>query len=781
MNTFRSSQLILLVLAIVFYSCQTKEKYPDDVLWYAQPASKWMEALPLGNGRIGVMAFGDPKTEHIQLNDDSLWPGKSDWGGTPGTKEDIEKIRALIFAGKNDEADALFVQKFSNKSILRSHQTLGDLYIDFGHENVTDYRRELNLSNATFTTTYRVNGQLFSEKVIVSHPDEAIVIELESESGLNGSIAMSRPMDHGKPTARTTALGDNLLQMSGEVTQRGAVFRNEPSPITSGVKFSTQLKVKNADGKVTAGDSTLHFTDVKKATIYLSTNSSYYHEDFQQQTEKDLAAVSAKDWADIWEAHVADHRSLYDRMHLEVTQNSLDSLATDQRLARIKAGDLDPGLESILFQYGRYLLIGSSRLGTNPANLQGLWNNKLEAPWNADYHLNINLQMNYWLADATNLGELNTPLFDYIDRAIENGKTTARENFGCRGSFLAHATDLWAPSWLRSNTAYWGCSMGAGGWIMQHYWNHYLYTQDEEFLKNRAFPAMTQLTQFYSDWLTEDPRDGTLVSIPSTSPENRFINDKGKAVATCAGSAMDQQIIAELFDNYLKACEILQVDSPLFKTVKQQRAQLRPGFVIGSDGRILEWDREYKEFEPGHRHISHLYGFHPGSAVSIEHSPEIFKAVKKTLDFRLENGGAGPGWSRAWLINCSARLFNAAMAYDNIQELLKRSIADNLFDEHPPFQIDGNFGYTAGVTEMLLQSHEKGIIRLLPALPDNWKTGHITGIHARGGLEFDIFWERTLLKEVTIRATKDAAFRLVYRKKDKDIELEAGDEITLTF
>ena len=457
-----------------------------------------------------------------------------------------------------------------------------------------------------------------------------------------------------------------------------------------------------------------------------------------------------------------------------VCQSTLDH-GYIYRIARIKAGETDTGLEALLFQYGRYLLISSSREGTNPANLQGLWNQHINAPWNADYHLNINLQMNYWLANVTSLSELNMPLFDYIDRLVENGKETASKNFGCRGAFIPHATDLWAPTWLRAPTAYWGCSIGGGGWLMQHYWQHYAFTKDTTFLRARAFPAIEAVAQFYSDWLIEDPRDGQLISAPSTSPENRFFNTNGQPVATCLGSAMDQQIIAEVFDNYITACEVLQVKSALIETIKQQRQQLRPGFVIGSDGRILEWDREYPETEPGHRHMSHLYGFHPGISITKDKTPELFNAVRKTLDYRLENGGAGTGWSRAWLINCSARLLDGDMAHEHIQLLFKKSMYKNLFDAHPPFQIDGNFGYTAGVAEMLLQSHEENTLRLLPALPLAWQHGHVTGLKARNGLTVDIYWKANRLEKAIIYSESDNHFNLVYEDTTVPVEVKSGE------
>lgn len=480
------------------------------------------------------------------------------------------------------------------------------------------------------------------------------------------------------------------------------------------------------------------------------------------------------DFKTLMDDHIADHSSLYDRVALDLGGEEFDSIPTDRRLEGYRSGQADNGLEELLYQYGRYLLIGSSCPGTNPANLQGLWNEHISAPWNADYHLNINLQMNYLLADMTGLSELNEPLYDYIDRLVESGKETARKNFGCRGSFIPHATDLWVPTWMRAATAYWGCSVGAGGWIMQHYWYGFEYSRDTAFLEERVYPALLETVMFYSDWINEDPRDQTLVSAPSTSPENQFIGPSGNPVATCMGSAMDQQIIAEVFGNFLEASEILEINTAFTDTVRQQLSQLRPGFVIGPDGRVLEWDQPCDEPEPGHRHMSHLYGFHPGQAVSSETEPDLFLAVRKTLDHRLANGGAGTGWSRAWLINLSARLLDGEMAHEHVRLLLERSLADNMFDMHPPFQIDGNFGYTAGVTEMLLQSHEDGIIRLLPALPAAWTDGSVKGLMARGNVKIDMEWKNGSLLRAVFHPRYDMKVKVYYPGGSEILILQAG-------
>jgi len=773
------SRYISLSFIFILFGCQSDEKNQisnDQILWYEQAAKQWEEALPIGNGRLGAMVFGDPISERIQLNDDSLWPKDLNWEHPDGRPADLKEIRKLLIDGDIQAVDSLLVQKFSRKTVVRSHQTLGDLFINLDHTEISNYKRSLNLTNAIIDIQYQTEGYNVFQSAYASNPHQAIIITIKSEhpEGLNGTISLKRPDDEGIKTANTITKDGNLI-MEGEVTQRKGSFDSKPAPILKGVKFQTLVQPKNSDGIIVAKDDFLELNGVHELELKVISNSSYYHEDYYSQNDKNLTDLNALSLNEIRRIHIEDHQSLFNRLQLDlITDNALQKIPTDERLKAVKQGVMDVELQETLFHFGRYLLIASSREGTLPANLQGLWNPHINAPWNADYHLNINLQMNYWLANLTQLDELNTPLFDFVDRLIESGKKTAEINFGTRGSFLPHATDLWGPTWLRAPTAYWGASFGAGGWMVQHYWQHYLFTQDLEFLEQRGLPAIEAVAQFYSDWLIEDIRDGSLIAAPSTSPENRYLDSQGNPVASCLGSAMDQQVVTEVFSNYLKATSILEIENEWTKRIKNQLDQLRPGFQLGTDGRILEWDREYEELEPGHRHMSHLYGFHPGDQVSLSETPELFEAVRKTLDFRLENGGAGTGWSRAWLINCAARLMDGNMAQEHIQLLLEKSIFLNLFDAHPPFQIDGNFGYTAGVAEILIQSHEPGIIRLLPALPPNWKNGKVKGLKARGNINVDLEWETNKLKYVRLISKNNSKIDLIYNGKSIPINLEAG-------
>jgi len=753
------------------------------LLWYKEAATVWEEALPLGNGRIGAMVFGDPHNERIQLNDDSLWPNDLGWDHPSGTPDDLAKIRSFLVKGDIQTVDSFLVEKFSRKTVIRSHQTLGDLSINLNHNKISEYKRSLNLNEAVATITYNSDGHKVTQSAFVSASDQVLVIKLKSShpNGLSGNIQLQRPKDEGIPTAKTYT-AEGMLIMDGEVTQRKGAFDSKPNPILEGVQFQTIVKPNHHGGTVTTVEDGLELSGVKEIELRIVSNSSFYHKDFKSENSKQLTAIEKYSFKELKDRHIRDHQSLFDRVDFDIiTDNTAQKIPTDERIEAAKGGAVDLELQETLFHYGRYLLIASSRPGTLPANLQGLWNQHINAPWNADYHLNINLQMNYWLANLTQLDELNGPLFNFTDKLIESGKTTAQKNFGMRGSFLPHATDLWAPTWLRAPTAYWGASFGAGGWMVQHYWQHYQFTQDLSFLEKRAYPALEAVAEFYSDWLIRDKRDGSLIAAPSTSPENRYLNEQGKPVSSCLGSAMDQQVITEVFTNFLKAAKLLNRVNPLTEKIKNQLKQIRTGFQLGADGRILEWDREYKEFESGHRHMSHLYGFHPGDQVTLSQTPELFEAVRKTLDYRLANGGAGTGWSRAWLINCAARLMDGKMAQEHIQLLFEKSIFSNLFDAHPPFQIDGNFGYTAGIAELLVQSHEPGILRLLPALPPNWNSGQLKGLKARGNIIVDFNWEDNELKQIQLTAARDIETQLIYKEEEIKVALKGNQPLTINF
>ena len=769
-----------LIFVILFF-LGTIIQAQDLTLWYDEPSKAWEDALPIGNGRIGAMVYGNPVVEYLQLNDDSMWPGSPEWENPPATRQDLEEVRRLLFAGDINAAQNLYVQQFSRKSITRSHQTLGDLNIRLGHQQVSSYQRELDLRTGIAAVSYLHNGYQVTRRILASAPDRVMVMEITTTDprGLNFSMHLSRPLDHDRSTAVTTGEGDRTLHMQGEVTQLGGKLDNEPMPINHGIQFDTRVGVWAPEAQIDVSADSLMLRNGKKVTIYIVNNTSYYGQDFQERSARDLQAVLGRSFEELADRHIQDYQGYFNRVSLDLEGPDYSNLTTTQRLERVREGADDPRLEALLFHYGRYLLISCSRPGTNPANLQGLWNRHIEAPWNADYHLNINIQMNYWPAEVTNLSDLTEPFFSFVDRVIERGKSTAQVNYGMQGAVLPHATDLWAPAWLRAATPFWGSWLGAGGWLMQHYWQHFAFTGDESFLRERAYPAMREIATFYGDYLIEDPRDHQLVMAPSSSPENQYFLPDSTQVTFCLGSAIDQQIVAEVFDHFLKASELLDLRDKLYQDIKAKRSKLRSGTVIGPDGRLLEWDRPYAEPEPGHRHMSHLYAFHPGDAITRSGTPDLFQAVRNTLQYRLDHGGAGTGWSRAWLINFSARLQDGNMAHDHIRLLLQKSITTNLFDMHPPFQIDGNFGYTAGIAEMLIQSHEDHIA-ILPALPDLWASGSVSGLKARGNFEVSIKWEDHQASHVLIAAPNGGKTRVQIGNAEIPVDLAPGESFTWT-
>jgi len=751
--------------------------------WFDKPADEWLDALPVGNGRMGAMVFSDPENERIQLNEDSMWPGGPEWAdNNKGKPKDLEEIRKLLRQGNHIASDSLLVERFSHKSIKFSHQTMGDLSINFeNHKKYTDYKRWLSLDSGLVSSVFSVPGGNVKQQVFSSYPDDVLIVHLESTApqGITCQVKLSRPTDKGHPTVKVKSVVDGLV-MDGMVTQHGGMIDSEPNPIPYGVKFQGLLKTKNTGGTVNSENGILKLVQVKNATLYFFSSTSWYHDNYLKINDKKWKEINTKSFNELLNKHVADFSLLFNRVELSLGGKEMNNLPINKRLQHVVAGTPDTDLEALLFQYGRYLLISCSRPGSNPANLQGLWNKEILAPWNADYHLNINLQMNYWPAEVTNLSECHEPLFDYIDRLIANGKKTAMEQYGCRGALVHHATDFWAPTWMRGARTYWGSWVNGGGWLAQHLWTHYQFTKDEEFLKNRVYPSLYELALFYSDWLQEDPRDGKLISYPSTSPENSFITADGERAASCMGAAMDQQIIAEVFDNFISCTNTLGMDNEFIKEIKGKRKRLRSGTRIGPDGRLLEWDRPYEEWEKGHRHMSHLYAFYPSNQITLEKTPKLAKAVKKSIDYRLENGGAGTGWSRAWLINFSARLKNIQMVREHINLFFQKSLANNLFDLCPPFQIDGNFGYTAGVAECLLQSHQ-GFIDLLPALPDEWSNGEVKGLRARGGFEVNMKWKDKKLITASIKSLTGNNGIVSYHGKKMKVNLKKGQTKQLRF
>ena len=783
-----SGKLFCILPALILsfsVNCQTVSNM---VLWYRQPAADWNEALPVGNGRLGAMVFGDIMRERIQLNEESIWAGMRVDNADADAREYLPVIQQKLLNGEIKEAMELSEKHLrSNPMRIRSYQPLGDIYIDMFSQSRSlpkreSYRRELNLETGIATTTWSWEGITFTREVFASAPDNIIALRITSSQPgkLTFKLSLSRAQD-----AVIMPAADDELVMTGQIVD---LPDRDVCPPGLHMKFAAIICGNVKDGTMQTVNNSFFVENASEAIFYLTAATDYNPSllNFDRtinpvkKCREILLPVKTKQYEAVKADHISEHSAMFNRVKFHLGEDTMKDLPADQRLKRVKEGAEDPGLAVLQFQYGRYLLMGSSRKpGVLPANLQGIWNQDYSAAWNSDFHTNINIQMNYWPAEVCNLPETVIPLSNFINRLREPGRVTAQKTYNSKGWTVNHLTDVFGRTSISDGVG-WGTFPMAGPWLVLHQWEHYLFTQDMNYLKNEAWPSMKESAEFVMGFLIRD-KNGYLVTAPSNSPENTYLLPNGERYNLTYGATMDIQIIRELLNACVRAGEILGEDKKLLDRMKAVLKDLPPNRISKRYGIIQEWIEDYEEAEPGHRHMSQLFGLHPGTQITAA-TPELFEAARKTIERRqayaAKGQGSSTGWSKAWTVNFLARLKDGNAAWKKILEMQREKTLNNLFDTHPPFQIDGNFGLTAGIAEMLLQSHT-GEIELLPALPDAWKDGEISGLKARGNIEAGIKWNNNRLTEAKLTAADDRIVTVRYGTIKRELKLNKNKPLIL--
>jgi alpha-L-fucosidase 2 len=767
---------------VLFFSCScVLAQNNANTLWYKQPAKAWIEALPLGNGRLGAMVYGNPVNEIIQINEESIWAGSKINNNNPNALKHMDELRKALFESQYEKAKNIAEDNFvGTPPEVRSYQPFGELLINYKWKSApADYRRQLDLETGIATTVFQVDGKKYAQKVWISAPDNLMVVQIQSENGglINSAFQLKRERD-----VAIKVLPSGIIKVTGQI-----IDADNPKKGPGGIhmKFFGDLRLTTDNGTISTTDTSLVVSNAKSISVVFTAATDYNIDklDFDRSVNPENSCTTMLDKVAgftpkiLEQRHLKEYQPIFDRVKLNLGSDSFSNLPTDVRLDQVRNGGADNGLMALYFQYGRYLLMGSSRKpGVLPANLQGIWSYEMEAPWNADFHTNINLQMNYWLAENCNLSEMSEPLSRFMTRLMEPGSVTAKEMYGTKGWTIHHLTDPFGRTGVADGV--WGITPMNGPWMTFPVYEHFLFTKDTTFLRKTAYPLLKGSAEYILGFLTKSP-EGYLVTNPSHSPENTFIDpvNNKRSMLTYASTA-DIEIITELFKYCTEAASILHTDKDFIKKLQETQKQFPP-ITINSKGCIQEWIRDFDETEPGHRHMSHLLGLYPLSQFTPE-NPELFKAAAASIERRLSQGGGHTGWSRAWIINFYARLQNGEKAYDNVLKILAKSTEHNLFDTHPPFQIDGNFGGSAGIAEMLLQSHN-GIIRLLPALPNAWADGEVKGLCARGGFVVNMKWEKGKITQSTIYSKKGGESELIYNAKRQKIKLKPGETRKLNF